>query len=68
MVVDGRQSHSIGASLTEMGQLLVKYGAVKGFNLDGGGSSEMIVNNQIVNSPSEGVERRIGNAVLVKRK
>ncbi|ORU00966.1 hypothetical protein D081_0414 [Anaerovibrio sp. JC8] len=68
MVVDGRQSHSIGASLTEMGQLLVKYGAVKGFNLDGGGSSEMILNNRIVNSPSEGVERRIGNAMLVMRK
>ncbi len=68
MVADGRQSHSIGASLVEMGQLMVKYGAVKAVNYDGGGSSEMVVNNRIVNRPSDGNERSIGNALLVFKK
>ena len=68
MVVDGRQSHSIGATLPEMGQLLIKYGADRGVNFDGGGSSEMVINNQIVTSPSGGTERKIGNALVVVRK
>lgn len=68
LVVDGRQSHSIGATLAEMGQLLVKYGAVKGVNYDGGGSSEMVVKDRTVNQPSDGGERRIGNALIVVRK
>lgn len=68
MVVDGRQSHSMGASLTEMAQLMVKYGAVKAVNFDGGGSTEMVLQNKIVNSPSDGGERSIGNALLVMRR
>ena len=34
-------------------------------NLDGGGSSEMIVKDKIVNSPSDKDERYIGSAILV---
>ena len=68
MVVDGRQSHSIGATLSETAQLLIKYGATRGVNFDGGGSSEMVLKNRVVNSPSGGAERRIGNALIVVRK
>lgn len=65
LVVDGRQSHSIGATLAETAQLLQKFGAVSGFNLDGGGSSEMVVQGQVVNSPSDGRERAVGSALVV---
>lgn len=68
LVVDGRQSHSIGATLTETAQLLQKFGAVDGFNLDGGGSSEMVVQGQIVNSPSDGGERPVGSAIVALKK
>ena len=65
LVVDGRQSHSIGATLAETAQLLQKFGAVNGFNLDGGGSSEMVLQGQIMNSPSDGGERAVGSAIVV---
>ena len=35
-------------------------------NLDGGGSSEMVVNRKIVNDPSDGSERRVGTAIVVE--
>jgi exopolysaccharide biosynthesis protein len=40
-------------------------GAVDALNLDGGGSSEMVVDGEVVNRPSDGRERRITNAVLI---
>lgn len=68
LVVDGRQSHSIGATLNETGELLLRYGVKQGFNLDGGGSSTMFVAGSVVNSPSSGGERRVANAMIVTRK
>ena len=68
MVIDGRQSHSIGTTLTETAQLLQKFGAVNGFNLDGGGSSEMVLQGQILNSPSDGGERPVGSGLILKRR
>lgn len=65
LVVDGRQSHSIGTTLTETAQLLQKFGAVNAFNLDGGGSSEMVLQGEILNSPSDGVERPVGSALVL---
>ena len=67
-VVDGRQSHSIGCTLSEMGELMKKFGAVDAINFDGGGSSEMIVGGQIQNSPSDGAERPVGSAIVVVKK
>lgn len=68
LVVDGRQSHSIGATLAETALLLKRFGAVNGFNLDGGGSSELVLQNQIMNSPSDGRERAVASAIVVVRK
>ncbi|MBQ9365729.1 MAG: phosphodiester glycosidase family protein [Schwartzia sp.] len=64
-VVDGRQAHSIGATLTEFAELLIKYGARDAINFDGGGSSEMVIGGEIVNSPSDGQERPVGSALGV---
>lgn len=68
LVIDGRQSHSIGATLQETGELLKKFGVVDGYNLDGGGSSAMYLKNRVVNKPSDGAERRVASAVIITQK
>ena len=67
-VVDGRQDSSIGCTLTEWAELLQKFGARDAINFDGGGSSEMVVGGQIMNSPSDGRERPVGSALAVLKK
>lgn len=65
VVVDGRQTLSKGMSLLELALFMRELGAVDAMNLDGGGSSEMIVKGRMVNKPSGGKERRVGNALAV---
>ena len=68
-VVDGRQSHSRGCTLQEWADILInQFGAVDAINLDGGGSSELIVKDSIVNSPSDGRERAVGSALMIIQK
>jgi len=67
-VVDGRQSSSAGCTLAEMGALMKSFGATDAVNFDGGGSSEMVIGGAVINSPSDGTERRIGSALLVMKK
>jgi hypothetical protein len=71
MVIDGRHPgyQRNGVSLFEAGELLRLAGALEGYNLDGGGSSTLVVRNEegeleVINTPSDGGERNIGNAVL----
>jgi len=53
MVVDGRQgSVSVGVSLIELAEIMVALGAREAINLDGGGSSQMVIGNSLVNRPS----------------
>lgn len=65
VVIDGRQSFSRGASLAEAADVFKAIGANNAVNLDGGGSTIMIVNGDIVNSPSDGTVRAVGNGCLV---
>lgn len=65
-VVDGhRHATSVGATIEELRELMASLGAVDAVNLDGGGSTAMVVRNRLVNQPSdlEG-ERKIGDALL----
>ena len=66
MAVDGRSESSGGMSLTQLTDFLVSLGAVNALNLDGGGSTVMVVGGSIVNHPSdkEG-ERAVANALVV---
>lgn len=64
-VVDGRQTHSIGMTLLELAQFMRELGANNAMNLDGGGSSEMVVGGTIVNKPSDGRERYVGDTLVV---
>jgi exopolysaccharide biosynthesis protein len=66
-VVDGRQPGlSIGMTLAELARLLIEFGAVEAINLDGGGSTTMVVKGAIVNRPSDPTgERPVSDAILV---
>lgn len=67
-VVDGRQAHSHGLTLTEFAQLLVRFGARDAVNLDGGGSSALYADGRVQNSPSDGSERAVGSALVLQQK
>ena len=66
VVVDGRQSGSVGMSLGELANFFQRLGVDSAMNLDGGGSSSMVVRGRVVNHPSDGFERSVTNALLVK--
>ncbi len=68
--VDGRQPGvSVGMSLTQFASLLLEFGAVEAINLDGGGSTAMVVNHKLVNKPSDAAgERAVSDAILIFQK
>jgi len=66
VTVDGRQpGYSAGMTLREFANLFVDLGCREAMNLDGGGSTTMVIRGQVVNSPSDGVERRVANALAL---
>jgi len=67
VVVDGRQpAHSLGMTLPELAMALRRLGAVEAMNLDGGGSSALVVNGRVVTQPSDETgERPVSDALLV---
>lgn len=66
VVVDGRQPRSVGMMLSELGDFMVEIGVDHAINLDGGGSSAMVVQNDVVNNPSDGgLQRSVSNALYV---
>jgi exopolysaccharide biosynthesis protein len=67
VTVDGRQpGESIGMSLTMLADLLLEFGAVEAINLDGGGSTTMVIRNRLVNKPSDASgERPVSDAILL---
>jgi exopolysaccharide biosynthesis protein len=68
LVVDGRSARSVGMTLVELAEQLRRVGAWQALNFDGGGSTTMMVNDSIVNVPSDTTgERAVGNALLVVR-
>jgi hypothetical protein len=68
VAVDGRQAgRSAGLSILEAARVMRALGAVSAMNLDGGGSTTMVLEGKVVNHPSDpSGERADGDAVLVK--
>ena len=64
VVVDGRHLTSVGVTLREMKGIFDALGAVNAVNLDGGGSSCILVNDEVMNHPSDGPVRAVGNGCL----
>lgn len=67
LVVDGRQAHSIGATYSDMADIMVAFGAVNACNLDGGSSSVLWFDGSYRNKCASVVGfRPIATAFLVK--
>jgi hypothetical protein len=56
---------SLGVTLEELGELMLSLGAVDAMNLDGGSSSTMVINGEVVNHPVGGYSRSVSNAIVV---
>lgn len=68
LVIDGRQTKSIGASLKDVQNIMLEYGAVNAINLDGGSSSTMYYEGEIINNPCDPLgERSIPSIVYVEK-
>ena len=52
LVADGRSSASVGLTIPETAQLFKELGATEAMNLDGGSSTQLVVQGQLVNTPS----------------
>lgn len=66
VTVDGRQSGwSVGMTGAELASLMKALGATEAINLDGGGSTTMVVEGMVVNRYSDPSERSVANAVLL---
>lgn len=65
VVVQGRTLGNVGMTAKLQARLMKEYGCVTAVNLDGGGSSEMIVDGVIVNKPTDGRERPLGSSLIV---
>ena len=68
IVSDGRTDESEGLTLLELAEQFEKYGCSIAYNLDGGGSSTMYFNGEIINNPSNGrseKEREVSDIVYI---
>lgn len=66
IAIDGRQPElSRGVTLSELATMLIANGATQGLNLDGGGSTVAVARNLVVNSPSDGSQRPVADALVI---
>jgi hypothetical protein len=65
VAVDGRRAGSVGVNVPELAGLMVKLGAVTAMALDAGGSTTIAFDGRVLNNPSGGAERAVGNALMV---
>lgn len=72
LIIEGRlPGYSIGATMNDVIEMLLRYGAYNAANLDGGASSTMSVNGKLYNKPSAGGEyggRTVSNAWIATNK
>ena len=55
LTIDGRSVKSIGATLHDVQNILIEYGAINAANLDGGSSSTMYYKGKVINNPCGGL-------------
>ena len=66
MVVDGRQSASRGVTLEELANMLLQFDASSALNLDGGGSSTIVISGALINKPvGSGYQREVVSGIVV---
>ncbi len=68
LVVDGRQANSPGATFSDLVDILLNFGAVNAANLDGGASSYMVYENEVITTPATLYQpRRMATLIMVSR-
>ena len=68
VVSDGRTSESEGLSLYQLAEVMKSYGVKTAYNLDGGGSSTLYFNGQVINKPTTNgtiSERAVSDIVYI---
>ncbi len=68
VTADGREGSSIGLTLKELANLMKELGCINAINLDGGGSTTMYINGQIVNRPKVKGGISLSNALVISKK
>jgi exopolysaccharide biosynthesis protein len=68
LVIEGRSAVSHGATLVQEAQLLKDLGCVEALNLDGGGSSCLLLNGKETNHPSDNKQRQVPGVFVIKDK
>ena len=63
VVSDGRTKESAGLSLRQLAELMQSLGAQIAYNLDGGSSCTVVLNNEKINSPSNPKRREVGDCI-----
>ncbi len=67
LVIEGRQATSLGASYNDLIRVMSEHGAINAANLDGGSSSVMYYNNELINSNASVIGlRKMPTAILVR--
>lgn len=68
LVIDGRQVSSVGATIKEIQNIMMSYGAVNASNLDGGSSTVMYYQDKLINHPCSAYgERPLPNAFVITK-
>lgn len=66
LVIDGRQASSVGATLKDVQDIMLQYEAYTATNLDGGSSSTMYYEGDVINNPANSLgERSVPTAIYV---
>lgn len=67
LIIDGRQTHSLGASMNDLINVMLDFGAVNAANLDGGGSTVLYYDGKIKNKISSIYGARgVPTAIVIK--
>ncbi|MBQ9866910.1 MAG: phosphodiester glycosidase family protein [Lachnospiraceae bacterium] len=70
VVADGRTTESEGLTLSELAKFMKELGVQTAYNLDGGGSSTMVYQGQLINNPTTGGkkigERSVSDIVYIR--
>ncbi|KKM14709.1 hypothetical protein LCGC14_1703410, partial [marine sediment metagenome] len=69
VVVDGNDyKNSVGLTIDELRDLMYDLGSIYALNLDGGGSSTMVIDDKLINNPEDWYMEEVSNVILILKK
>lgn len=67
VVVDGRSDISAGVDIEQLANIMRSLNCIEAYNFDGGSSSTMWFDGEVVNNPSNGTEKEVGDSVFIRK-